>query len=100
MGIPVHPQPRISHTAPQPVKQLLIQLDKSIQQDFNKIQKITTSHVCTTTLVQKIKTKIGTIHQYLKTLLVPDDSDHSIQQIISTMAAPLLECTCNHYTIK
>ena len=64
VGTPVHPQPRISHTAPQPVKQLLVQL-KSIQQDFNKIQKITTPHVCTT-LVQKIKTKIGTIHQYLK----------------------------------
>ena len=100
VGTPVHPQPRISHTAPQPIKQLLVQLDKSIQQDFNKIQKITTPHVCTTTLAQKMKTKIGTIHQYLKTLLVPDDSDHSMQQIISTMAAPLLECTSNHYTIK
>ena len=39
VGTPIHPQPRISHTAPQ---QLLVQLDKSIPQDFNKIQKIPT----------------------------------------------------------
>ena len=58
--MPVHPEPRNTHTAPQQsVKQILVQLNKHVLQEFNKIQKIVQHH----TLVQQhmYNQKIGTL---------------------------------------
>ena len=93
--IPVHPEPRNTHTAPQQsVKQILVQLNKHVLQEFNKIQKIVQHH----TLVQHMyNQKFGTLFcQYLNTN-VPDIDDHTVDQIIATGTTPLLECIINHY---
>ena len=58
--MPVHPEPRNTHTASQhSVKQILVQLNKHVLQEFNKIQKIVQHH----TLVQQhmYNQKVGTL---------------------------------------
>ena len=44
--MPVHPELRNTHTAPQqPVKQILVQLNKHVLQEFNKIKKLYNTHL-------------------------------------------------------
>ena len=93
--MPVHPEPRNMHTAPQPVKQILVQLNKHVTQEFNQLKKTVQHH----TFVQQHTCNHKnwhTIRQYLNTN-VPDIDDHTVDQIISTAATPLLECIANHY---
>ena len=41
--MPVHPEPRNMHTAPQPVKQILVQLNKHVTQEFNQHKNLINS---------------------------------------------------------
>ena len=93
--MPVHPEPRNIHTAPQPVKQILVRLNKHVTQEFNQLKKTVQHH----TFVQQHTCNHKnwhTIHQYLNTN-VPDIDDHTVDQIISTATTPLWECIANHY---
>ena len=100
--MPVLPEVRNPHTAPQPIKQNLIlvqvQLNRMITAKKNS-KNNTSYNNGTTTNVQTQKIGSMFCQKYMNEN-VSTMYDHTVKQVTSTMIAPLLEtleCITNHY---